>query len=47
MEEIKEYDEKGNLIHHRDSTGFESWSEYDENNNEIHFRDSDGREENY
>ena len=45
MTEIKEYDEKGNLIHRRDSTGFEWWHEYDENNNVIHSRNSNGYEE--
>ena len=42
MEEIKEYDEKGNLIHYRNPDGFEAWSEYDANNNLIHYRDSGG-----
>jgi YD repeat-containing protein len=40
MNEIKEYDKNGNLIHYRDSDGWEWWSEYDENNNEIHYRNS-------
>ena len=47
MEEIKEYDEKGNLIHSRDSDGFEAWREYDANNNLINYRNNDGIEENY
>jgi YD repeat-containing protein len=42
--EIKKYDEKGNLIHSRDSDGFEWWSEYDEKGNVIHSRNSDGYE---
>ena len=29
--EMKEYDEKGNIIHHKDSTGFEFYKEYDSN----------------
>ena len=41
---LKEYDEKGNLIHYRDSNGYEEWREYDENNNPIHFRNSTGFE---
>jgi hypothetical protein len=32
------------MIHHRDSSGFESWREYDTNNNMIHHRDSNGFE---
>ena len=42
MNEIKEYDEKGNLIHYRDSDGYEYWREYDKNGNEILIRNSDG-----
>ena len=42
--EIKEYDEKGNEIHYRNSTGFEWWMEYDEKGNEIHTRNSNGYE---
>ena len=44
MTEIKEYDEKGNLIRHRHPDGFESWMEYDTKGNLIHRRDSDGFE---
>ena len=44
MTEIKEYDEKGNVTHLRDSDGFEAWWEYDEKGNEIHYRNSTGRE---
>ena len=44
MQEITEYDKKGNLTHVRNSDGFESWREYDANNNEIHYRNSDGFE---
>ena len=36
--EIKEYDTNGNLIHFRDSTGFEWWSEYDANGKQTHIR---------
>ena len=32
-ESWKEYDENNNLIHSKDSDGFEEWYEYDENNN--------------
>jgi len=41
---IKEYDENNNLIHYKNSYGFEYWREYDGNNNKIHFKDSDGFE---
>ena len=36
-----------NLIHHKDSDGYEFWKEYDENNNLIHSKDSDGCEKWY
>ena len=35
-----EYDENNNLIHYKDSKGFEEWYEYDENGNCIHYKDS-------
>jgi YD repeat-containing protein len=38
MDEIKEYDDDGNLIYHRTSYGVEGWYEYDENNNCISVR---------
>jgi YD repeat-containing protein len=41
---IKEYDTNGNIIHSRDSDGYELWCEYDNNGKCIHFRDSDGYE---
>ena len=41
--EKREYDEKGNLVHYKNSDGSESWSEYDEKGNEIHYKNSDGR----
>jgi YD repeat-containing protein len=41
---IKEYDTNGNIIHSRDSDGYEVWCEYDNNGKCIHFRDSDGYE---
>lgn len=34
----KYYDERGNLIHYKDSGGEESWSEYDSNDNLIHHK---------
>ncbi len=40
--EIKEYDEKGNLIYEKDSSGFEKWRKFDENNNRIYFKNSKG-----
>jgi len=36
------YDENGNLIHYKDSNGFEVWYKYDENGNLIHFKNSNG-----
>jgi len=39
--EISKYDEKGNLIHFKNSNGFEYTQEYDENNNMIHFKDNE------
>ena len=47
MTVIKEYDEKGNEIHYRDSDGRECWYEYNANNRLIHYRTSDGFDENY
>ena len=44
MPEIKEYDNRGNEIHYRDSDGYEVWWEYDKNNNVIHYRTCDGYE---
>jgi YD repeat-containing protein len=41
---IREYDNNGNVIHSRDSDGYEVWCEYDNNGKCIHFRDSDGYE---
>ncbi len=34
--EIKECDERGNLLYHKDFDGIEHWSSYDKNNNEIY-----------
>ena len=42
---IKEYDERGHIIHRKDSDGYESWCEYDENGNEIHYKNNNGYEE--
>ena len=39
------YDKKGNLIHFKDSNGYEYWNEYDENGNIIYHKNSDGFEE--
>ena len=36
-ESTREYDEKGNLIHFKDSYGNEYWYKYDEKGNEIHY----------
>lgn len=40
MEEIKEHDQNGNLLHYRDSYGVEWWREYDENNKLISIRNN-------
>lgn len=42
---IRNYDEKGNLIHYKDSRGFEYLYDYDENGHLIHTKDSDDYEE--
>ena len=42
---ISEYDNNGNLIHYKNSNGYEYWKEYDSNGNLIHSKDSDGKEE--
>ena len=41
---IREYDEKGNLIHSKDSKGYEKWKEYDENGKLIYSERSKGYE---
>ena len=38
------YDENENVMHVKDSIGFEYWYEYDENGNMIHGKNSDGSE---
>jgi len=43
-EEIKEFDERGNGIHYKNSYGEEYWYKYDENNNLIHYKNSYGYE---
>jgi hypothetical protein len=45
MKEVKEFDNNGNLIYHKDSGGFESRYKYDLNGNEIYYKDSTGYEE--
>lgn len=42
---ISEYDNNGNLIHYKNSNGYEYWKEYDSNGNLIHSKYSDGYEE--
>ena len=39
-----EFDENGNLIHSKNSNGFEKWNTFDEKNNLIHFKNSNGFE---
>ncbi len=42
--EIREYDDKDNLIYWKNSNGSECWQEFDENNNKIYHKDSGGWE---
>ena len=44
VEPLREYDERGNCIHYKNSDGFEWWSEFDERGNEVHHKNSDGFE---
>lgn len=44
---IREYDEKGNETHYKDSDDYEIWKEYDEKGNLIHYKKSNGYEELY
>jgi YD repeat-containing protein len=41
---IREYDTNGNVIHSRDSNGYEVWYDYDTNGKCIHSRNSHGHE---
>ena len=41
---IKEYDDRGNIIHYKDTDGDEYWREYDENNNLVHYKSFVGYE---
>lgn len=43
-EEWFEYDDRGNMIHCKNSFGLESWKEYNENNRTTHYKDSNGKE---
>ena len=42
--ETSEYNSDGNIVHSKNSEGFEKWYEYDAKGNEIHSKDSDGFE---
>ena len=42
--EIARYDENGNLIYFKTTSGFESWREYDDQGNEIYYKNSTGAE---
>ena len=44
IEVIYEYDSNRNVIHFKDSHGFEKWYEYDSNGNETHSKSSGGYE---
>ena len=39
---IKEYDDNGNMVHSKDSGGYECWKEYNHNDIMIHSKDSNG-----
>jgi len=41
-EKIREFDEKGNLIHCKYSDGLEIWAKYNENNSPISYKDNKG-----
>ena len=41
---VENYDERGNVIHKKDSDGDECWFEYDERGNKIHSKRSSGDE---
>ena len=43
-EEIRKYDEKGNLIYKRYSDGYEICYEYNKDNKQIHYKTSSGFE---
>ena len=40
----RDYDSEGNLIHFKNSNGWEFWTDYDSEGNRIHFKNSDGLE---
>ena len=44
MNDIKKYDENGNLIYEKDIFGYEFWHEYDRNNNNVYSKNSIGME---
>ncbi len=39
-EEIEKYDDRGNLVYEKFSTGCEIWQEYDKRDNLIHYKDT-------
>ena len=39
---IIEEDSKGNVVHYKDSDGYEWWSEYNKRGKEFHHKDNDG-----
>jgi hypothetical protein len=45
IEEIKEYDDRGNVVYYRNPySGYEFWHKYDKNNNIIHSKGSNSCE---
>jgi len=41
---LYEHDSKGNMVHYKDSKGYEIWRDYDSNGRLIHNKHSDGYE---
>ena len=41
---ISVFNSNGNMIHYKDSNGYEFWKEYDSNGNMIHYKNSNGYE---
>ena len=42
--DIRKFDKNNNLIHWKNSTGYEFWQEFDKKNNLIHYKDSNNLE---
>ena len=42
---IRKFNKQGNMIHYKNSDGYERWWEYDDNGKLIHYKNSNGYEE--